>query len=236
MRYTRHELKQDKFAASAAEAVHEVVEHRTGIIRIAAVVVAVGLLLGGLSWYRNHREEQAGNALGQALVTYNAPVVPPNTPQQGGMMTFNSDQERLTASKNQFHAISAKYGSTRSGEYARYLAAVTEQQLGNHAVAEENLRALSGSRHRELASLAKYALASLYQDEKRTQDAMKLLQELIDKPTDSVPKVNAQLALADVYRSEHQPDKAKVILDQIVKENPKNSLGQIAKSRQGGQP
>ena len=233
MRYTRHELKQDKFAASAAEAVHEVVEHRTGIVRIAAVVVAVGLVIGGLSWYREHREEQAGNALGQALVAYDAPVVPPNTPQQGGMLSFHSDQERLIAAKNQFHAISAQYGSTRSGEYARYLAAVTEQQLGNNAVAEENLRALSDSRNRELASLAKYALVSLYQQEKRSSDAMKLLQELIDKPTDSVPKVNAQLALADLYGAQHQPDKAKVILDQIVKENPKNSLGQIAKSRQG---
>lgn len=233
MRYTRHELKQDKFAASAAEAVHEVVEHRTGIVQIAAVVVAVGLIVGGLSWYREHREEQAGNALGQALVAYDAPVVPPNTPQQGGMLTFHSDQERLIAAKNQFHAISAQYGSTRSGEYARYLAAVTEQQLGNNAVAEENLRALSGSRNRELASLAKYALASLYQQEKRAPDAMKLLQELAEKPTDSVPKVSAQLALADLYNAQHQPDKAKVILDQIVRENPKNSLGQIAKSRQG---
>ena len=234
MRYTRHELKQDKFAASAAEAVHEVVEHRSGIIQIAVVVLVVGLLIGGILWYRNSREEQAGNALGQALVTYNAPVVPPGTPEQGGMMTFHSDQERLIAAKNQFHAISARYGSTGSGLYARYLAAISEEQLGNHAVAEEHLRALSGSRHRELASLAKFALASVYQNEKRTQDAINLLQGLIDKPTDSVPKVNAQLAMADLYRSEHQPEKAKVILDQIVKENPKNALGQIAKSREEG--
>ncbi len=228
MRYTRHELKQDKFAASAAEAVHEVVEHRSGILRIGAVALAVVLLIAGLFWYRSSSEDKAGDALGQALVTYNAPVAP----QQGSMLTFNSDQERLIAAKNQFHAISAKYGSTRSGQYARYLAAIAEEQLGNHAVAEENLRALSGGRRRELASLAKFALASVYQNEGRTQDAMKLLQELMDKPTESVPKVSAQLALADLYRSEHQPEKAKVILDQIVKENPKNSLGQIAKSRQ----
>lgn len=35
MRYTRHELKQDKFAASAAEAIQEVAEHRSMIIRSA---------------------------------------------------------------------------------------------------------------------------------------------------------------------------------------------------------
>ena len=232
MRYTRHELKQDKFAASAAEAVHEVVVHRTGIFRIVAALVVAALLIGGFSWYRNSREEQAGNALGQALVTYNAPLVPPGTPQQGAMVTFHSDQERLIAAKNAFYAVSDRYGWTSSGQYAHYLAAVCEQELGNHAAAEGQLRALSESRQREVASLAKYALASVYSDEKRYDDALKALQSLIDKPTSSVPKANAQLALADLYLSQHQPEKAKVIFDQIAKENPKNSLGQIARSRQ----
>ena len=232
MRYTRHELKQDKFAESAVEAVHEVVVHRSGIIRMVAVLAVAALLIAGLFWYRNSREERAGNALGQALVTYNAPVVPPGTPQQGSMVTFHSDQERLIAAKNAFYAVSDQYGWTSSGQYAHYLAAVCEQELGNHTAAEDQLRGLSNGRHRELAALAKYALASVYTDEKRHQDAAKALQSLIDKPTSSVPKANAQLALADLYLSEHQPEKAKVIFEQVVKENPKNSLGQIAKSRQ----
>ena len=95
MRYTRHELKQDKFAESAVEAVHEVVEHRSAIIRIVAVVVLLALVGSGIYWYMSSREQQATDALGQALLTYNAPVVPPGTPQQGSMLTFHSDQERL---------------------------------------------------------------------------------------------------------------------------------------------
>jgi predicted negative regulator of RcsB-dependent stress response len=232
VRYTRHELKQDKFAESAVEAVHEVVEHRSGIIQIVVALVAVALLAGGVFWYMTSREQMATNALGQAMVTYNAPVVPPGTPNQGGMLTFNNDQERLIAAKNAFYAISDKYGWTESGQYARYLAAMAEQELGNHPVAEDQLRALSNSRRRVLASLAKYALASVYRDENRDQDAINLLQTLIDKPTASVPKVTAQLALADIYAGEHQPDKAKVIYDQIAKDNSKNALGQLAKTHQ----
>jgi tetratricopeptide (TPR) repeat protein len=232
VRYTRHELKQDKFAASAAEAVQEVVEHRSGIVKIVAVVVALGLLGGGIFWYMSSREEQATNALGQALVTYNAPVIPAGTPKEGSMTTFNTDQERLIASKDAFYAISANYGWTESGQYARYLAGLTEKELGNYQVAEDQLRALSNTRRRELATLAKYALASVYRDEKRDQDAINLLQSLIEKPSASVPKANAQFALADIYVSEHQPDKAKVIYDQISKDNPKNVVGQIAKSHQ----
>jgi predicted Zn-dependent protease len=232
VRYTRHELKQDKFAATAAEAVHEVVEHRSGIIKIVVAVVVVGLLAGGIGWYVNSRTEQAADALGQALEKYSAPVVPPGTPKQGSMTTYNSDQERLIASKNAFYGVSDQYGWTQSGQYARYLAALTEKELGNSKVAEDQLRALSNSRRKELSALAKYALASIYRDEKRDTDAINLLQTLIDKPTVSVPKANAQLALADIYLGAHQPDKAKVIFDQIAKDNPKNSIGQIAKAHQ----
>ena len=114
---------------------------------------------------------------------YNAPVVPRGTPKQGSMTTFNSDQERLIAAKNAFYAISDQYGWTESGQYARYLAGLTERELGNDKVAEDQLRALSNTRRKELAALAKYALASVYRDEKRDPDAINLLQTLIDKPT-----------------------------------------------------
>ncbi len=230
MRYTRHELKQDKFAASAAEAMHEVVEHRSGIVQIVAAVVVLGVLGGSVFWYVSSRQQQATDALGQALVIYNAPVVPPGTPKEGSMITFNSEQERLIASKNAFYAISDKYGWTESGQYARYLAGVSESELGNYPAAEDQLRALCNSRHAELAALAKYALASVYREEKRNQDAINLLQTLIDKPAASVPKANAQFALADIYVSDHQPDKAKVIYQQIAKDYPNDEIGQIASS------
>jgi predicted negative regulator of RcsB-dependent stress response len=230
VRYTRHELKQDKFAATAAEAVHEVVEHRALIIKIVSVVVVLALIASSIFWYVHSREQQASDALGRALVIYNAPVVPAGTPKQGAMTTFNTDQERLIAAKNSFYAISDQYGWTESGQYARYLAGLTERELGNYKVAEDQLRALSNSRHKELAALAKYALVSVYRDEKRDSDAMNLLQTLIDKPTVSVPKATSQFALADIYISEHQPEKAKVIYNEIAKDNSKNEIGQIAKA------
>lgn len=232
MRYTRQELKQDKFAASAAEAVHEVVVHRSGIVQIVAAFLVLALVAGGAFWYVSLRQQEATDALGQALVSYNAPVVPPGTPKQGSMTTFNSDQERLIASKDAFYAVSDKYGWTGSGQYARYLAGVSEKELGNYPVAEDQLRALSNSRHVELASLAKYALASVYRDEKRDQDAINLLQTIIEKPSVSVPKANAQFALADIYVAQHQPDKAKVIYQQIAKDYPKGAVGQIAKAHE----
>jgi predicted negative regulator of RcsB-dependent stress response len=231
VRYTRHELKQDKFAESAVEAMREVAEHRAGIIAIVISVVLLALLGSGIFWYMSSREEQATDALGQAMVTYNAPVVLPGTPQQGSMLTFHSDKERLIAAKNAFYAVSDKYGWTPSGQYARYMAAISEESLGNNKAAEDQLRALSNSHRHELAALAKYARASVYRAENRDSDATRMLQTLIDKPTISVPKVTAELALADLYLSQHQPDKAKALYDQIAKDNAKNALGEMAKAR-----
>ncbi len=54
----------------------------------------------------------------------------------------------------------------------------------------------------------------------------------MDKPSDSVPKVNAQLALADLYVAGHQNDKARLIYETIAKENPKGALNQIAREHQ----
>ena len=65
MRYTRHELKQDKFAESAVEAVHEVVEHRAGIIRIAVVVLVLAMVGGGIYWYMSSREDAGGERAGR---------------------------------------------------------------------------------------------------------------------------------------------------------------------------
>jgi len=234
VRYTRHELKQDKFAATAAEAIQEVSVHRSMIIRSAALIVVLALVASGIYWYVNSRELQATDALGQALVTYSAPIVPPGTPQQGSMITFGSDHERLIASKNAFYAISDKYGWTASGQYARYFAGITERELGNYKVAEDQLRAISNIRRKALAALAKYALAAVYRDENRNSDAIGLLQTLIEKPTITVPKAASQFALADIYVSDHQPDKAKVIYDQIAKDNSKGPIAEMAKARLDG--
>lgn len=230
MRYSRQDLKQDKFAASAAEAIQEVSQHRAGIIRAVVALVVVVVLIGGGWWYVSSQESAASDALGRAMVTYQAPVVPPGTPNPSNVTLFTSDQERLIAAKTLFYEVSGKYGWTHSGQYSRYLAAICEQELDNDKVAEEQLRALTNVRHKDLSALAKYALAAVYRDEKRDADAISLLQVLIEKPATSVPKATAQFALADIYVANHENDKAKNIYDQITRENPKGDIGQIAKA------
>jgi TolA-binding protein len=111
---------------------------------------------------------------------------------------------------------------------AHYFLAVTAVNLGDNAGAEKDFKAVAAAGNREVASLAKDALASLYGSTGRTKDAAGLYQELSNKPTASVNKVTAQLQLAELYQNSNQPLDAKRIYEQIKKENPGNEAGQLA--------
>lgn len=227
VRYTRHELKQDKFAERTADAVHWTVEHRSKIINISiAVAVILALALGGW-WYMNRREAQAQVALGQALLINSSPLRPESIPADPNVPSFTSVAERAKAAKEAFNKVADQYGSTRSGQFAQYFAALAEQDLGNTQAAEQQLKATADSRNADVASLSKFALSTLYGSSNREADAVRLLKELIDKPTMSVPKVTAQLQLAELYEPK-QPQEARKIYEQIAKEDPKGMAGQVA--------
>lgn len=227
MRYTRQELKQDRFAETAADAMHWTVAHRSKLISggIALAVILV-IVLGGYAYVR-HVETNASDELGHALMTYNAPVRLPGVPPDPQQISFGSVQERAIAAGSEFNKIASDYGITRSGKFAKYFAGLSAIDLGNYKVAEDHLKYAAGVRDAEIASLSRQALAAVYRDTNRDADAIKEYKELIDHPTSSVPKGTAQLQLADLY-SEKQPEEARKIYEQIAKDNPKTALAEIA--------
>ena len=226
MRYTRQELKQDKFKETADAAVHWSVEHRQTTIVVGAVLVAIVAAVAIGFWYYNYSSQQASAALGAAMQVNGAPILAKGTagPQ---VVSFPTIQERATAAKNAFYEVSSKYGSTRAGKFAKYMAGLNEVELGNTKVAEDDFKAVASSSDANASSLAKFALASVYRDTNRDSDAIAIYKELIDHPTDSVPKATAQLELAELY-SAKQPEEAKKIYAQMQKDNPKSAVGKIA--------
>jgi hypothetical protein len=105
---------------------------------------------------------------------------------------------------------------------------VTAANLSDNPAAERNFKLVASTGNREVAAVAKSALASLYSQTRRPKDAIALYQELISKPTASVSKVTAQLQLAELYQSSNQPLEAKRLYEQIKKENPGAEAGQLA--------
>jgi len=229
---TRHQLKQDAFSrvtiGAAEKTADWTVQHRqTLIISIIVAVVVVAGVLGGW-YYLNTQDEKASVDLAIAVRTMETQLRPSGQPEQPDFPTFTSAKERAETARKQFQAIVDKYPHTRTADMAKYFVGVTSGTLADNATAERDFKEVASSGSREVSSLAKDALASLYRDSKRTKEATSLYQELINKPTSTVSKVTAQLQLADLYQNSNQPLDAKRLYEQIKKENPGNEAGQLA--------
>jgi len=227
----RHQLKQDRFAATTAETITWASDHRRKIINIAAIAGIALIAVAGVFWFLRHREQQASAALANALETYNAPVRPEGMPENPQVKSFTSDQERAKAAVEVFKPVVGKYSSSRSGQMARYFLGLSLQDLGNNAEAEKELKEAAGSRNSDVASMSKFALASLYRNTNRTTDAINTYKDLAEHPSVSVPKTTAQLELASLYDSTQQKQEAAKLYEQIAKDNPESVAGQLATSK-----
>jgi TolA-binding protein len=229
---TRHQLKQDAFSRvtidAAERTAHWTVEHRSTVI-ISALAVIVVLAAGIGGWfYLSAQDEKASLEMSQAVRTMSTPLRPADSPAQPDFPTFTSAKERTQAAQKQFQAIVDKYPHTRTADMAHYFLGVTAVDLSDNAAAERNFKEVSSGGNKDVAAVAKSALASLYGQTNRTKEAVTLYQELINKPTASVSKVSAQLQLAELYQNSNQPLDAKRTYEQVKKENPGNEAGQLA--------
>jgi TolA-binding protein len=229
---TRHQLKQDAFSratiGAAEDAAHWSIEHKnTLIIAGVSVAVVLAMVLGGW-YYLSSQDEKASFEFAQAVRTTETPLRPAGTPAQPDVPSFTSARERTEAARKKFQEILDRYPHTRTADMAQYFVGVTAAETGDNSTAERDFKEVASSGNRELSSVAKLALASLYGNTNRAKDAVALYLELSNKPTSSVSKVTAQLQLAELYQSSNQPLDAKRVYEQIKKDNPSGEAGQMA--------
>ena len=234
-RQTRHQLKQDEFKDTLVQIEEYLREHYQEVLNYAIVAVAVLGLGGGLWFYIKNQEASANADLGEALSTFRAYVgqPAPGQPELPGT-TYATAQEKYKKALQQFDAILDKYKMlprSKAVALARYQAGVCQALLDDQAGAVVTLTQASQDHDPEVAAMAKFALAGELAKSGKTAEAAKLYQELADRPTLSVPKASALLALADTYR-ESQPAQAKQIYQRVEKEFASNAAVEQAVKQQ----
>jgi tetratricopeptide (TPR) repeat protein len=222
---TRHALKEDKFVQATNTGLSWIDLHRTEAIRASIALVVVLIAIVGAAAAYEHRSSEASVALGQALEIYNSPLRQPGEPADDG--SYVSTADRAKVANQQFNDVASHYGSLEAGRTARYFAGLTAIDLGKNAEAESNLKQVASSYHKDLAALAKVALAGLYIKTGRNSDAIDLYKQLIAKPTDTVPASAAQLQLAQLYETT-DPQQAKQIYAVLKDKDKTTAAGQIA--------
>lgn len=227
---TRHQLKEDKFAEAAKGTVDWAGHHRK-LVSVGSTVLLLAAVVGVGGWaFLQWQNQKASLGLSTALRTYQRPLRPAGTPENPDFPSFASIAERAKAARAEFQKVADQYPYTRSGKMAHYYVGLTAMEQGDSAAAERELKAIAQSGDKDLAPLSKLALATLYRSGKRDAEAIQLYRELIDHPSETVPKASAQLELGSLYE-EQQPAEASKLYQQIRTENPTSVAGEIAAAR-----
>lgn len=231
---TRHSLKQNSFAQVTANSVSWLSGHRSSVQRWVIVsIAALAVVVAGLG-FTAWSSGKAQSALNEALDVYSAPLVQPGAPAGNGSYASNAD--RAKAANQLFAAVASKYGWLSEGAKAHYFAGVTYEDLGNNSAAETELKAAASSWNRNLANLAKLALAGLYHQTNRDAQAIDLYNALAAKPSDTVSKAVAQLDLADLYAATGQQSQAKALWAKVKDDDKEGPAGSLAAQKLAGKP
>jgi len=198
---------------------------------IVSGAVVLLLLVGGLIYW-NVSSTHADSALGAALDTYDAPLAQPGAPAEIGI--YPTASERSKAANQQFAAVAKEYGWLPQGAKAHYFAGITDQELGQTAQAETELKTAAGSWDRNLSNLANLALARLYHQTGRDGQAIDLYNALAAKPSETVSASVAQLDLAALYEATGKQDQARALWAKVKDSDKDGAAGQIATQKLAG--
>ena len=180
---------------------------------IAAAVV-LGLVIWIIYSWSGRTSSEAQTALGKAIETSQAAIS--ETPPVAGsnQKTFKTILERSEAAIGEFQGVADKFGGP-AGEKAKYFIAVNRLFIDRAAGTQELESLASGSG--EVGKLAKFALAQVKADDGKTDEAIKLYQELAADSDPVVAKETVQFELAKQYEKAGRKDDAVNVLFDLVK-------------------
>lgn len=215
----RRDLKKDEIREKLVSGVESVASHQQALWIVVTAALVVALAVFGWTSYTRRQTAKASLALDDAMKVFQARIRAAGEPADPVDLTYLDEKNKFTDSDKKFLAVAAQYGRTKPGQMARYYAALSEVQLKQYPEAEKNLNQVISGGDENLAGLAKFKLAAVYQQENKGAQAVDLYKQLQDKPTLFVPKPMAMLALADYYRKS-DPAQATKLYNQVKQEYP----------------
>ncbi len=205
--------------------------NRRNVLLFGGLALALlAVLLIGYGLYQ-HATNEAQAAFGEAMQTYQTPLVRPDQPLPPGMKSFNTAKERAGKANAQFLDVANHHSFTEPGKLALYFAGITYMEADQNGPAEDTLKKVGDSFNGDTAALGKMALAELYQQTGRNDQAIALYQELGKGHAATVPPGLAQLQLAALYNAEGKTEDARRIYAEL-KDHDKDAKGKLGVAAQ----
>jgi tetratricopeptide (TPR) repeat protein len=222
---TKRQLKkQDQFLTITEHGVGWASQNRQKAIMLGVAAVGLILVLVGSYTLYQHRSDEAATAFGEAMEIYQTPLANPLQAPPPGMKIFANAKERAEAANPKFVDVASRFSMTKPGKMAEYFAGLSYLDEGQNQSAEDSLKKVSESWDGGIAALAKLALAQLYQQTGRYDQATSLYNELAAGKATTVPANLAKIELADMYQSEGKTDQARKIYAEL-KDKDKDEKG-----------
>jgi predicted negative regulator of RcsB-dependent stress response len=210
-RQTRKDLKTDKFAEDVFDVFGWASAHKTEVVRYGAALIALVLIVVGVTYYNRSQATKREEALAQALRVDEATTGPAIEPTS---LHFDTEAEKAKARTQAFTELSTKHSGTQEGAIADMYLASYAVDSGNQEEAERRYKRVVDDGPKPYASLARIALSQIYVSEGKMAEAEKVLRDAIANPSATVSKEQAQLALGEMLSSSN-PTEAHKLLDPL---------------------
>jgi hypothetical protein len=211
------ELQHDKFRDTTMQVVDRVGDRLAGkgqtIIYAILAIIVVAALIGLFVRWRGRKNDEARAALGRAIAITQIPVSSSPTPGTSGEQ-FRSEQERAQKAIDEFQKVAAKYGDPYRAQ-AQYFIATNLLQV-DRSRAINDLATLGKNSNKEVAALAKFALAQAKESDGALDDAASVYRELAAQNDAVITPETANLRLALVYSKQGKKKEAADLLFNIA--------------------
>src|SRR5262249_54821579 len=185
-----------------------------GMTEAAAVLGAIGILVGGYFLYRAWAEHPAGRSLSEALPVMATPLA---SEQTGATKTFATAAERHTQATKLLQTA-ASHGSTPSGRAAQViLAAEGSDKPASAADVFEKAARQSKS---ETAAAAEIDAAKSLAAQGKTTEAIDRLKRAIEAPNSAAPKDALLFTLGSIYEQSGAAADARATYQRLITDYP----------------
>ena len=234
-RLTRQDMKRNELSTALGKGYEYAESHGRTILMAVGALLAVALLVGVFTMYRNNQAEKGNTALAKAIEVYQAPIDPAAPkPDDPVSPTFADSAARQAKAKELFQKLRDDYGSTVAGDIAEvYLAqiAVAEgkpdeaRQLWNDFLGDHGDHLLAGE--------TRVNLIRLDRSQGKAKEVEQSLTAMLDE---AEPPLPLDIVLNELALTQEQLGKTQEAVQsyqRIVDEFPQSPFARDARQRIG---
>jgi tetratricopeptide (TPR) repeat protein len=237
-RLTRKDMKRDELV-EALERSRSFVETHSRLLVLVAIGVAVAVLAAaGLWWWLAHHEQQANDAVAEALEVYRAPVGDEAAAAEEGAVTFPDDEARRARAEELFEEIRSSYRFADSADVADVYLGQIAAEAGDPDRARTLWEGFVDDHDEHLlADQVRVNLIHLDREQGRGEQVIAELQTMLDAaPDDRVLPGDVVLhELAETYQALGRGDEARATWQRLAEEYPASPYAAAAQQAAGPQ-